>query len=100
MAHRGRLNVLANIMGKQPKQIFTEFEDATPEKYIGKGDVKYHMGFSSVRTSESGKPIHPLSLLQPQPLGVHHACGSRSGGAIQDRLDDTRDRGDGYRHPW
>ena len=82
------LNVLANIMGKQPKQIFTEFEDATPEKYIGKGDVKYHMGFSSVRTSESGKPVH-LTLLQPSHLAFITPVVQGRVRAIQDRLNDT-----------
>src|SRR5690606_32329232 len=47
MAHRGRLNVLANIMGKSPREIFREFEDVDPELYRGSGDVKYHMGYSS-----------------------------------------------------
>src|SRR6185295_19355778 len=46
MAHRGRLNVLCNIMGKDPSDIFHEFEDANPELYQGCGDVKYHLGFS------------------------------------------------------
>ncbi|HXK17888.1 MAG TPA: 2-oxoglutarate dehydrogenase E1 component, partial [Polyangiaceae bacterium] len=44
MAHRGRLNVLANIMGKNPREIFREFEDADPQLYYGSGDVKYHLG--------------------------------------------------------
>ena len=48
MAHRGRLNVLANIMGKTYEQIFSEFEGtAKPDLTMGDGDVKYHMGFSS-----------------------------------------------------
>ena len=46
MAHRGRLNVLANIMGKTYEQIFNEFEGgATPDLTMGDGDVKYHLGF-------------------------------------------------------
>ena len=89
MAHRGRLNVLANIMGKQPKQIFTEFEDATPEKYIGKGDVKYHMGFSSVRTSESGKPVHLSLCFNPSHLAFITPVVQGRVRAIQDRLNDT-----------
>ena len=48
MAHRGRLNVLANIMGKTYEQIFSEFEGtAMPDQTMGSGDVKYHLGFSS-----------------------------------------------------
>jgi 2-oxoglutarate dehydrogenase E1 component len=47
MAHRGRLNVLANIVGKSPRQMFREFADSEPQKYIGGGDVKYHLGYSN-----------------------------------------------------
>ena len=48
MAHRGRLNVLANIMGKTYEQIFSEFEGtAKLDQTMGSGDVKYHMGFGS-----------------------------------------------------
>ncbi len=69
MAHRGRLNVLANIMGKPYKTIFSEFEgkmyvDEDPELQFG-GDVKYHLGYSSDITTEDGKHIH-LSLA-PNP---------------------------------
>jgi len=89
MAHRGRLNVLANIMGKQPKQIFTEFEDATPEKYIGKGDVKYHMGFSSLQTTESGKPVHLSLCFNPSHLAFITPVVQGRVRATQDRLNDT-----------
>ena len=48
MAHRGRLNMLANIMGKTYEQIFSEFEGtAKLDQTMGSGDVKYHMGFGS-----------------------------------------------------
>ena len=93
MAHRGRLNVLANIMGKQPQQIFTEFEDANPEQYIGKGDVKYHMGFSSVRTSQSGKDIHLSLCFNPSHLAFITPVVQGRVRATQDRLgDETRDK--------
>ena len=68
MAHRGRLNVLANIMGKSPHQIFKEFEDADPDKYMGRGDVKYHMGFSSKRSTENGQDIHLSLTFNPSHL--------------------------------
>src|SRR5690606_23914482 len=56
MAHRGRLNVLANIMGKTYEQIFTEFEGtAEPDLTMGDGDVKYHMGFASEIKTTSRK---------------------------------------------
>jgi 2-oxoglutarate dehydrogenase E1 component len=66
MAHRGRLNVLANILRKPYQEIFAEFEENyLPESMGGDGDVKYHLGFSSDRTSKSGSHIH-LSL-SPNP---------------------------------
>ncbi|MEM7548039.1 MAG: 2-oxoglutarate dehydrogenase E1 component [Bacteroidota bacterium] len=58
MAHRGRLNVLANIMGKTYEQIFNEFEgNAEPDLTMGDGDVKYHMGYSSQIETPSGNKI-------------------------------------------
>ncbi len=66
MAHRGRLNVLANIMGKTYEQIFNEFEGtAIPDLSFGDGDVKYHLGFSSQIKSPSGKMVH--LKLAPNP---------------------------------
>src|SRR5262249_40694403 len=59
MAHRGRLNVLANIMGKTYEQIFSEFEGtAKPDQTMGSGDVKYHMGYGSEVETPDGKTIH------------------------------------------
>ncbi|MFT6055536.1 MAG: 2-oxoglutarate dehydrogenase E1 component, partial [Roseivirga sp.] len=66
MAHRGRLNVLANIMGKTYEQIFSEFEgNATPDLTMGDGDVKYHMGFSSQVTTVNGEKVE--LKLAPNP---------------------------------
>ncbi|MCB0636639.1 MAG: 2-oxoglutarate dehydrogenase E1 component, partial [Lewinella sp.] len=66
MAHRGRLNVLANIMGKTYSQIFNEFEGmAVPDLSFGDGDVKYHLGFSSQVETTGGKKIH--LKLTPNP---------------------------------
>ncbi len=70
MAHRGRLNVLANIMGKSPQQIFREFADIDPELHIGRGDVKYHLGYSNDWTTRQRSQGPSLALLQPQPPGV------------------------------
>ena len=66
MAHRGRLNVLANIMGKTYEQIFSEFEGkSTPDQTMGSGDVKYHMGYGSEIQTADG---HAMSLkLMPNP---------------------------------
>ncbi len=58
MAHRGRLNVLVNIMGKTYEQVFNEFEGAVlPDMTMGDGDVKYHMGYSSQIITETGKKV-------------------------------------------
>ncbi len=65
MAHRGRLNVLTNIMNKTYKDVFTEFEGRPSEDSLFDGDVKYHMGYSSDQTSDTGKKVH-ISLT-PNP---------------------------------
>lgn len=58
MAHRGRLNILVNIMGKTYEQVFNEFEGtADPDLTMGDGDVKYHMGFSSQVQTANGKTV-------------------------------------------
>ena len=69
MAHRGRLNVLANIMGKTYEQIFSEFEGtAAIDQTMGSGDVKYHMGFGSEVLTESGKDIYLKLMPNPSHL--------------------------------
>lgn len=66
MAHRGRLNVLANIMGKTYEQIFNEFEgQADPDLSHGDGDVKYHLGYSSEVNTPTGKKVN--LKLNPNP---------------------------------
>ena len=69
MAHRGRLNVLANIMGKTYQQIFNEFEGtAVPDLSFGDGDVKYHLGFSSQVNTPEGKNLHLKLVPNPSHL--------------------------------
>lgn len=69
MAHRGRLNVLANIMGKTYEQIFSEFEGTSvPDTTMGSGDVKYHLGFSSEVETSSGKKVHLKLCPNPSHL--------------------------------
>ncbi len=69
MAHRGRLNVLANIMGKTYGHIFNEFEGtALPDLSFGDGDVKYHLGFSSQVTTPEGNKIHLKLVPNPSHL--------------------------------
>jgi 2-oxoglutarate dehydrogenase E1 component len=66
MAHRGRLNVLSNILGKTYEQIFTEFEgNVNPDLTMGDGDVKYHLGYASHINTPSGKKIYVK--LTPNP---------------------------------
>ncbi len=69
MAHRGRLNILSNILGKTYDQIFNEFEGtAILDQSFGDGDVKYHLGFSSQITHPSGKTIHLKLVPNPSHL--------------------------------
>ena len=69
MAHRGRLNILANILGKTYEQIFSEFEGtATPDTTMGSGDVKYHLGYSSDIVSASGNKINLKLCPNPSHL--------------------------------
>ena len=68
MAHRGRLNVLANIMQKTYENIFSEFEGAyIPKGYMGSGDVKYHMGYSS-QLDVDGNKVHLKLMPNPSHL--------------------------------
>ena len=70
MAHRGRLNVLANIIGKPIHQVFAEFEEAansTANAY-GSGDVKYHLGATATRTTSQGNQIHMSVAFNPSHL--------------------------------
>ncbi len=69
MAHRGRLNVLSNIMGKTYEYIFNEFEgQATPDLTMGDGDVKYHMGYSSQVSTTSGAQVYLKLMPNPSHL--------------------------------
>jgi 2-oxoglutarate dehydrogenase E1 component len=69
MAHRGRLNVLANIMGKTYEQIFSEFEGtAKVDQTMGSGDVKYHLGFGSEVKTLDDKTIHLKLMPNPSHL--------------------------------
>lgn len=94
MAHRGRINVLANIMGKSPRLIFWEFEDKDPHLHIGRGDVKYHQGYHTDWSTAAGRSIH--IALCPNPSHLEYVNGVALGRmrAKQDRLGDTsRERG-------
>ncbi|MCP3102911.1 2-oxoglutarate dehydrogenase E1 component [Myxococcus sp. K15C18031901] len=90
MAHRGRLNVLTNILGKQPGQIFSEFDGPKdPKAYLGRGDVKYHMGFSSDHTTRQGKNVHLSLAFNPSHLEAVNPVVEGRVRAKQDRGGDT-----------
>ena len=68
MAHRGRLNVLANIIGKSAREIFREFEDRDPDLHIGGGDVKYHLGYANDFETRTGKKVRLALCFNPSHL--------------------------------
>ena len=89
MAHRGRLNVLANILGKSARQIFHEFVDDEPEKYMGGGDVKYHLGYSNDWESADGNKVHLSLCFNPSHLEYINPVALGRVRAKQDRVGDT-----------
>ncbi|ETO94170.1 2-oxoglutarate dehydrogenase E1 component [Legionella oakridgensis] len=68
MAHRGRLNVLVNVLGKEPNQLFQEFEGKIDGERTG--DVKYHLGFSSDLRTEAGNIVHVALAFNPSHLEI------------------------------
>ncbi len=94
MAHRGRLNVLANVIGKSAQQIFREFADIDPELHIGRGDVKYHLGHSNDVKTSSGHRIHLSLCFNPSHLEFVNPVAIGRVRAKQDRVEDfDRHRG-------
>ena len=87
MAHRGRLNVLVNIMGKTPEELFMEFE-GKHNKNTGTGDVKYHMGFASNYATPSGS-IHLSLAFNPSHLEIIGPVVEGSVRARQDHINDS-----------
>ncbi|MBX3437340.1 MAG: 2-oxoglutarate dehydrogenase E1 component, partial [Planctomycetaceae bacterium] len=88
MAHRGRLNVLANITGKSPRTIFREFDDVDPELHMGRGDVKYHMGHSGDWTTSKGNAVHLSLCFNPSHLEFVNPVALGRMRAKQDRFSD------------
>lgn len=88
MAHRGRLNMLVNVMGKMPADLFAEFEGHQPED-LSDGDVKYHNGFSSDLSTRGG-PIHLSLAFNPSHLEIVNPVVEGSTRARQDRRDDSK----------
>ena len=88
MAHRGRLNVLVNTLGKLPSGLFAEFEHTAPED-LPSGDVKYHQGFSSDVTTPGG-PVHLTLAFNPSHLEIVNPVVEGSVRARMDRRGDPK----------
>ncbi|MPS28697.1 2-oxoglutarate dehydrogenase E1 component [Pigmentiphaga sp.] len=84
MAHRGRLNVLVNTLGKMPKDLFAEFEGKYDDGGLAAGDVKYHKGFSS-DVSTRGGPVHVSLAFNPSHLEIVNPVVEGSARARQER---------------
>ncbi|HGY9625209.1 2-oxoglutarate dehydrogenase E1 component [Pseudomonas juntendi] len=87
MAHRGRLNVLVNTFGKNPRELFDEFEGKKMNE-LGSGDVKYHQGFSSNVMTPGGE-VHLAMAFNPSHLEIVSPVVEGSVRARQDRRNDT-----------
>ena len=90
MAHRGRLNVLANIMHKREKNIFWGFDDPDPDSHRGGGDVLYHMGYSSDWITASKRKVHISLCFNPSHLEFVNPVAMGRCRSKQDRAGDTR----------
>lgn len=94
MAHRGRLNVLANIMGKRPFQIFREFKEMDAARNLGRGDVKYHLGHHTEWKPTKGEPVGISLCFNPSHLEYVNPVAMGRLRAKQDRYcKDRRDAG-------
>lgn len=89
MAHRGRLNMLLNVMELPARDMLAAFEDSAPEKLMGRGDVKYHLGYSSDRTF-AGKSVHLTMSFNPSHLEFVNPVVTGRVRAKQDRRGDTK----------
>ena len=90
MAHRGRLNVLVNVLGKAPSVLFSEFEGKYDTTHLkGSGDVKYHKGFSADLRTQGGN-VHVALAFNPSHLEVVNAVVEGSVRARQERRDDAK----------
>jgi 2-oxoglutarate dehydrogenase E1 component len=92
MAHRGRLNVLANVIGKKPREIFREFQDLESPGRTGPGDVKYHLGYSSDWTTSGGRSVHLSLSFNPSHLEFVNPVALGRMRAKQDRYGDAQRR--------
>ncbi|RIK82543.1 MAG: 2-oxoglutarate dehydrogenase E1 component [Planctomycetota bacterium] len=92
MAHRGRLNVLANIIGKRAREIFREFMDVDAPTRTGPGDVKYHLGYSGDWTTSRGHKVHLSLSFNPSHLEYVNGVALGRLRAKQDRYGDVHRR--------
>src|SRR5579864_6642658 len=92
MAHRGRLNVLANILGKSARQIFREYADTDWKSDSGHGDVKYHLGHSTEWTTLRGAKLHLSLCFNPSHLEFVNPVALGRTRAKQDRAGDLERR--------
>lgn len=90
MAHRGRLNVMANILKKRAMNIFWSFDDPNPEMNRGGGDVRYHLGYSSDWTTASGDNLHISLCFNPSHLEFVNTVAQGRTRCKQDRRRDAR----------
>jgi 2-oxoglutarate dehydrogenase E1 component len=98
MAHRGRLNVLVNVLNKGLNELFAEFEDAEVETMIGRGDVKYHMGYSTDRQI-NGRSMHLSLAFNPSHLEIVNPVVEGRARAKQDHCVDKGNGASGPRDP-
>lgn len=93
MAHRGRLNVLANILGKSYKDLFDQFaENFIAESVLGDGDVKYHLGCDTSVTTTEGEKIDISLTPNPSHLEAVNPVAQGKARAFQRHLNDTKNR--------
>jgi 2-oxoglutarate dehydrogenase E1 component len=94
MSHRGRLNVMVHVVGRDPAEVFARFEDVDPRSVLGGGDVKYHMGATGTFTASNGRemaihlvsnPSH-LEAVDPVAVGRARAKQKRFGEAGRQRV--------------
>ena len=88
MAHRGRLNVMVNVLEMDVREIFAGFEDDSPELYIGGGDVKYHLGYSLDHLTSAGRTVHLTLAFNPSHLEFANPVVEGRVRAKQDRSGD------------
>lgn len=88
MAHRGRLNVLANIMGKRNENIFWSFDDPNPNANRGGGDVLYHLGYSTNWITSQNRNIHISLCFNPSHLEFVNPVAMGRCRSKQDRIED------------